>query len=107
MYKKRFVATKNRKMSIATKIKKRSIATKNDETKYEEISIAAKYNYTIVSDRSKMTYIFTEKTNDMPLQFKIERSIFTNTCTLYEDDIKEEMTFKEAIDRIHELTFQK
>jgi hypothetical protein len=91
MYKKRSGATKNKKRSIATKNDEILVATKNDEifvaTKYEEISVAAKYNYNIVSDRLKMTYIFTEKTNDMPLQFKIERCIFTNACTLYDNDI--------------------
>jgi hypothetical protein len=82
--------------------KKRSISTK-----YEEISIATLYNYTIVSDRSKMAYIFTEKKNDMPLQFKIEQCIFTNKCFLYEDEAKEEMTFTEAINRIYERTFER
>jgi hypothetical protein len=90
--------------------KKRSISTKYEERlssiKYEEISIAALYNYTIVSDRSKMTYIFTGKTNYMPLQFRIEQCIFTDKCFLYEDEAKEEMTFTEAINRIYGRTFE-
>ena len=76
--------------------KKRSTAPK-----YKEISIATMYTYTIVSNRLKMTYIFTEKTDDMPLQFKMEQCIYTNRCFLYENEIMEEMTFMEAINRIH------
>jgi hypothetical protein len=73
---------------------------------YHEIAIAALYDYVMVLNEFNATYIFTEKKNDMCLQFKIEQCKITKKCYFYENDIKEEMTFAEAINKIYDKTFK-